>query len=124
MSRRRGIVNALFLVARREGQWQRGLIIRQRDAQRGTCPDTAFSPDVSTMLLDDPATDGQAQPGAAFLVRVAVAHLDEAIEDRFEFVRANAAALIANAKHQLAVSLGRVDPDRPAARRRELDGIR
>ena len=76
------------------------------------------------MLLDDPATDGQAQPGAAFLVRVAVADLHEAIEDRFEFVRANAAALIPNTEHQFAVGLGRVDPDGPAARRRELDGIR
>src|SRR5208337_4847457 len=54
----------------------------------------AFGPDAAAVLLDDAAAEGQAQAGAAHGAGVGSVSLLEAVEDMFQFLCGDAAALV------------------------------
>ncbi len=84
----------------------------------------AGGPDAAAVLVDDAATDGEAEAGAAQGAGVGGVALLEAVEDVFELVGGDAAALVADLDEGFAVveiAGGEVDL---AAGGRELDGVR
>jgi hypothetical protein len=54
----------------------------------------AFGPDVAVVLVDDLATDGEAEAGAALGAGVGGVDLLEALEDELEFIGGDASALV------------------------------
>ena len=82
----------------------------------------SLGPDAAGVLLDNRAADSQPQAAAAFLPGVGVLKLLKAVEDGFELVVRNAAALIDD-REGYALGTG-ADEDRDTgARRREFDRI-
>lgn len=95
----------------------------QGEVEGGSVAGLAGGPDAAGVLGDDAAADGEAEAGSAHGSGVGGVDLLEALEDMFEFVLRDAAALILDLEDGLVfveVSGGEVDL---AAGGGELDGV-
>src|ERR1700733_2315883 len=96
----------------------------QSEVERRALAFDTGGPDASAMLIDDAATDGKPQPRSAHGTGVRRIALPEAIEDVFELIGGNAAALVLHLDQRFAVvEITRVEANL-TARRGELDRIR
>ena len=68
----------------------------QGEVEGGALAEGAGGPDAASVLGDDGAADGEAEAGAAHGAGVGGVDLVEALEDGFEFVFGDAAALVAD----------------------------
>ena len=66
----------------------------QEHAESGAAIGIALRPDAAAVLHDDGAADGEPQSGSTLLPGIRGVDLLEAVEDRFQLVLGNAAAVV------------------------------
>ena len=93
---------------------------RQAESERRATRGGRLSPDAAVMRFDQPARDGQPQPGAHCALRSSVGARArtlaaiEPFEDALPFGNPDARPGVAHAQHDGAVVNARIDPDQAA----------